>query len=69
MIIHALQTGAPSVEEIFRIGYCIRGIVIRQIFLIQMKYCLQSMYHHMVGRAGPGLVISPFYFILLSPSE
>ena len=33
------------------------------IFLIQMKYHLQSMYNHMVGRAAS--VISPFYFILL----
>ena len=30
---------------------------IRQIFLIQMKNCLQSMYNHMVGRTV--LVISP----------
>ena len=28
-----------------------------------MKYRLQSMYNHMVGRAASG--ISPFYFILL----
>ena len=33
------------------------------IFLIQMKYHLQSMYNHMVRRAAS--VISPFYFILL----
>ena len=62
MIIHALQTGTPTVEEIYSeyvIVYAV--IVIRQIFLIQMKYCLQNMYNHMVGRAG--LVISPFYFI------
>ena len=33
------------------------------IFLIQMKYRLQSMYNHMVGRAAS--VVSPFYSILL----
>ena len=36
---------------------------IRQIFLIQMEYCLQSRYNHIVGRAAS--VVSPFYFILL----
>ena len=34
---------------------------IRQIFLIQMKYRLQSMYNHLVGRAAS--VVSPFYFL------
>ena len=33
------------------------------IFLIQMEYCLQSMYNCMVGRAASFL--SPFYSILL----
>ena len=33
------------------------------IFLIQMKYRLQSMYNHMVGRAAS--FVSPFYSILL----
>ena len=37
-------------------------IVIRQIFLIQMKYSLQSMYNHMLGRTAS--VISPFYSLL-----
>ena len=36
---------------------------IRQIFLIQIKYRLQSMYNHMVVWATSD--ISPFYFILL----
>ena len=40
---------------------------IRQIFLIQMKYRLQSMYNHMVGRAAS--VVSPFYSILLNFSQ
>ena len=41
------------VYEIFRIGYCIRGNCnIRQIFLNQMEYRLQSMYNHMVGRTA-----------------
>ena len=35
---------------------------IRQIFHIQIKYCLRSMYNHMVGRTV--LVISPFYSLL-----
>ena len=39
-----------------------RKSYIRQIFLFQMKYCLQSMYNHMVGRASS--VVSPFYSIL-----
>ena len=39
---------------------------IRQIFLIQMKYRLQSMYNHMVGRTAS--VISPFYSVLLECS-
>ena len=33
------------------------------IFLIYMEYLLQSMYNHMVGRAGS--ILSPFYSILL----
>ena len=33
------------------------------MFFIQMKYCLQSMHNHMVGRAAS--VVSPFYFISL----
>ncbi len=36
---------------------------IRHIFLIQMKYRLQSMHTHMVGRAAS--FVSPFYSILL----
>ena len=36
---------------------------IRQIFLIQIKYRLQSMYNHIVGRAAS--VVSPLHFILL----
>ena len=35
---------------------------IRQIFLIQMEYRLQSLYDYMVGRTVS--VISPFYSIL-----
>ena len=35
---------------------------IRQIYLIQMEYRLQSMYNHMVGRTAS--VISPFYSLL-----
>ena len=35
---------------------------IRQIFLIQMKYRLQSMHNHMVGRIAS--VVSPFYSLL-----
>ena len=34
------------------------------IFLIQMKYRLQTMYNHMVGRSGS--ILSPLYSILLS---
>ena len=33
------------------------------IFLMQMEYCLQSIYNHMVWRAGS--ILSPFYSILL----
>ena len=41
------------------IGYCIRGkLYIRQIFLIQMQYRLQSMNNHVVGRAAS--VVSEF---------
>jgi len=57
MIIHAFLDGC---------SICIRHIqnrllYIRQIFLIQMKYRLQSMYNHIVGRAAS--VVSPLYFI------
>ena len=45
--------GTPFVSEVFRIGY-----YIRQIFLIQMKCRLQSMYNHMVERTVS--VVSPF---------
>ena len=34
------------------------------IFHIQMYYCLQRMYNHMVGQAAS--IVSPFYFILLA---
>ena len=33
----------------------------RQIFLIQMKHCLQRMCNHMVGRTAS---VSPFYSLL-----
>ena len=45
-----------------------RYLYIRQIFLIQMKYRLQSMYIiHMIGRARS--IPSPFYFMLLAPAR
>ena len=55
----------------FADGYsiCIRNIQNRllytciiQMFLIQMEYCLQSMYQYMVGWAAS--IISPFYSLL-----
>jgi len=42
-------------------------LYIRQIFHIQMKYHLQNMNNHMVGRAAS--VVSPFYSILLNFSQ
>ena len=36
---------------------------LRQTFFIQMKYRLQWMFNHLVGRAG--LISSPLYSILL----
>ena len=44
---------------------CTRYLYIKQIFLIQMNYSLQSMYNHMVGRAAS--FPSPLYSILLDP--
>ena len=61
MIMHTLQTGI--VKEIFRTEAELL-LYIREIFLIQMKYRLQSMYNHMVGRAASD--VSPFYSIILS---
>ena len=57
MIIHALQTILHLNKK-----YLDR-LYIRQIFLIQLEYCLQRMDNHMVGRAAS--FVSPFYFILL----
>jgi len=53
MFIHALQTVIHLYKKLY----------IRQIFLIQMNYRLQSMYNHMVGRAAS--VVFPFYSIPL----
>ena len=52
--------GTPLYKKysVLAIVYCIR-----QIFLIQMEYRLQSMYNHMIGRAAS--VVSPLYSILL----
>ena len=44
-----------------------RSLYIRQIFLIQMQYRLQTMYNRMVGQVGRAAsVASSFYSILLA---